>query len=166
MTLQNFTIGRNARMLAQQSIERVISVNDLPKKTLFYRALFELLIKNELSIYNNIPLNIGKIKANDFSDYTKKCLKKLNNKKFSNNNDHKLIINDELIKKIYHKYSNNENLLYLYYLLRMSFAKIIETLILLDRLLYLLENNINSVHLIKLFDEIISPRCYGIYAFK
>ncbi len=43
----------------------------------------------------------------------------------------------------------------------------IEYVILLDRLIYLHENeNLNNNYLIRLFDPVKSPRCYAMVSFK
>lgn len=141
-------------MLASQSIHRTINTGDLPNKTLFYRALLEILFM-ENSIKS---IQIGKIKCENFIDYIRKCSIKhnLNFDKYSDN-----YLND--FEK---KYENNKKLLDVFYFIRMNFAPILEAIILIDRILYLKENNIKNVYLTKLFDPIISPRCYGIIGIK
>lgn len=54
----------------------------------------------------------------------------------------------------------------LFYLIRLCLAQVIESLILLDRLLFLRENGYNNVFLVKLFDPVLSPRCHCIVAVK
>lgn len=56
--------------------------------------------------------------------------------------------------------------LVLFYLLRLCLAQVIESVILLDRLLFLCENGFKEVFLVKLFDPVLSPRCHSIVALR
>lgn len=56
--------------------------------------------------------------------------------------------------------------LVLFYLLRLCFAQVVESLILLDRLMFLFENGFDKVYLVKLFDPVLSPRCHSIVAVR
>lgn len=54
-----------------------------------------------------------------------------------------------------------------FYQLRSLFAPLIEGLILLDRLTFLLEQpKVQEAHLVRLFDAVISPRCYALIVNK
>ena len=54
-----------------------------------------------------------------------------------------------------------------FYQLRSLFAPLIEGLVLLDRLVFLLEQkNVSDAYLVKIFDPVISPRCYALIAVK
>lgn len=54
-----------------------------------------------------------------------------------------------------------------FYQLRSLFAPLIEGLILLDRLTFLLEQaEVQEAHLVRLFDAVISPRCYALIVNK
>lgn len=64
------------------------------------------------------------------------------------------------------EFDYQRQLLNLFYLTRMTLAPVLETVILLDRLLYLKENGIERSYIVKLFDSVVSPRCYGIVALK
>ena len=69
-------------------------------------------------------------------------------------------IYDKLAAK--HRYQLNA-----FYQLRALFGPLIEGLILLDRLSYVLEQDCTSqAFVVKLFDPVISPRCYAIVAWK
>lgn len=154
---KKYQLGRNARMLSLQSIHRIIAERELPSSSLFYRSLFELL-KSEI-IYENDDSKVGRIgNCIDFNEYMTKVAKKvkLNLNSFNSN----YLLELELSNQY------NRKLLNLFYLIRLSFAPILETLIMLDRYLYLKENNIKHVFLVKLFDPVVSPRCYGIVALK
>lgn len=56
--------------------------------------------------------------------------------------------------------------LVIFYLLRLCLAQVIESLILLDRLMFLFENGFDKCYLVKLFDPVLSPRCHSIVAVR
>lgn len=154
---QNYHLGRNARMLAAQSIYRTVSSKELPNKTLFFRALLEILIVDKLSDTSHTK-QVGKIKCENFIEYIRKCSKK-SNLNFEN-------ISDEELQDLYRKYEFQGNLLNLFYLFRMTFSSILEVIILLDRILFLKENFIENVFLVDLFNPVISPRRFGVIGLK
>ena len=51
-------------------------------------------------------------------------------------------------------------------LIRIKFAKIVEYIIALDRIIFLMEKGINNVKLIRIFNNHISPRNLLIFASK
>ncbi|CAB3228258.1 unnamed protein product [Arctia plantaginis] len=57
--LRGYNLGRNARMLAAQSIDRVVNQRQLPSKSLLYRALLQAIIKKHLP---NQLVSEGKLK--------------------------------------------------------------------------------------------------------
>lgn len=156
---QNFTLGRNARMLSCQSIDRILDKKELPSKILFYRSLLQILIlkyspelvKKQVGKYKNIG------NACTFPEYVKLALKKFQTD---------VLIPEEEILKLYNLYLDQEIYLHIFYLLRANIAPVIEGIILMDRLLFLKENCVTTSYLVKLFDPVISPRCYGIIGIK
>ncbi|KAL5288588.1 METTL25 family protein [Megaselia abdita] len=152
-------LGRNARMLAAQSVHRTLDKKEFPDKSLFYRALLEVLIV-EMDESLKDTVQVGKIKKEGgFLDYVRKCDKKRNLELFTH-------FTEEQILEIEKIYSQKEMTLNAFYLIRMSFAPVIEALILLDRLLFLRENGQNQSWLVSLFDPVISPRCYCLVGIK
>ena len=153
---QTIKMGRNARMLAAQSIHRTVANRDISVKSLYYRALLEMIIMEKFPNLQNC-VQVGKIKKhNNFQDYLQKC-------------DDKLKIGlDQLWCHVNYEqiYAKDEQFLKLFYLIRMNFAPVLETLILLDRLLYLKENNFEKSFILGLFDPVVSPRCYGIVSIR
>uniref|UniRef100_A0A1A9WV49 Methyltranfer_dom domain-containing protein n=1 Tax=Glossina brevipalpis TaxID=37001 RepID=A0A1A9WV49_9MUSC len=149
-------LGRNARMLAAQSLERVLAAREMPNPSLFYRALLEVVIReSDLQFKENVQ--IGKIRNyRNFEEYAAECLKKY---PF-------LPIKAEKVKYLQEKYQHSCQYLELFYMLRLCFSPILESVILLDRLLYLHELNYTQSYLISLFDPIISPRHYAIISIK
>lgn len=155
---QRVKMGRNARMLAAQSIHRTQEAKELPNKSLFFRALLEvLIIGRDPSLKDTVQ--VGKIKNfQNFKEYVNLCYKKMDSKLQD--------FSAEEIGKVEQKYADQSKFLELFYLLRMGFAPVLETLIILDRLLYLREQGFDKSFVIPLFDPVISPRHFCIVAIK
>ncbi|XP_017039158.1 methyltransferase-like protein 25 [Drosophila ficusphila] len=152
-------MGRNARMLAAQSIERTLDAKELPNVTLYYRALLEVLVCRHTPQLKN-ELQVGKVRKFDsFEEYIQKCATKLEAPWLAS-------VRDEELHSLLQEYATEKHYLDLFYLLRMSFAPILESLILLDRLLYLKELGYERSYLIDLFDPVISPRHFAIVSIK
>lgn len=156
---KNFVIGRAARMIAAQSIERILDRQELPNTTLFFRSLYEVLLNKECPNFTSDEKQVGRFRkeCNNFEEYVKKASERLRIE---------LDINNEDILELYGKYKLRRHELNLFYLLRGLLSSSIESLILLDRLLYLLENNCEQSFLVQVFDPVISPRCYALIAIK
>lgn len=151
-------LGRNARMLAAQSIERTMAAKELPNISLFYRALLEYLICEQNPNLKD-SVQVGKIrKFNNFVEYTDLCRKKYPN----------LNLKEERIENISTMEDKCQDKKYLdiFYLLRMTFAPVLESIILLDRLLYLKEMGHNQSYLMPIFDPVVSPRHFALVAIK
>ncbi|EPQ18903.1 hypothetical protein D623_10034141 [Myotis brandtii] len=74
---------------------------------------------------------------------------------------------EKMIMDYYEKYKPRMNELEAFNMLKVVLAPCIETLILLDRLCYLKEQeDIAWSALVKLFDPVKSPRCYAVIALK
>ncbi|XP_064538166.1 probable methyltransferase-like protein 25 [Drosophila montana] len=152
-------LGRNARMLAAQSIERTLSAKELPNITIFYRALLEILVCRRAPHLKN-QLKVGKVhKFNNFIEYVQICAKKLGEPWLA-------AVGEAELVALLQQHDTDRHYLSLFYLLRMSFAPVLESVILLDRLLYLKELGYEHSYLIDLFDAVISPRHYAIVALK
>lgn len=157
---KGYKIGRNCRMIATQSYKRVITNKTLPDESLIYRALVEKIIRQQI-FPDREPqvLRVGKMRYKSFDDYLRKFCKKFD-----------IHLTDdfttEKIQEIYMDHQFDHRLINLMYLIRLLYAKIVETLILLDRYLFLLEKDFGDVFLVKMFDEVVSPRNYGLIAIK
>nr|XP_056702724.1 probable methyltransferase-like protein 25 [Euleptes europaea] len=152
--------GRNARMAACLALERVAVGQVLPTESLFYRAVLQVIIEEFYGV-NRSDRNIGKVfsKSSSFLDYVRKSLKKLELDESK--------ISDCLIMEYFEKYKHRMNELEAFNMLKVVLGPCIETLILLDRLCYLKEqDNLAWSGLVKLFDPIKSPRCYAVVAMK
>uniref|UniRef100_A0A8D1UHK8 Methyltransferase like 25 n=2 Tax=Sus scrofa TaxID=9823 RepID=A0A8D1UHK8_PIG len=142
--------GRNARMSACL----------LPTESLFYRAVLQDIIKDCYGI-TKCDRHVGKLysKSSSFLDYVRKSLKKLGLDESK--------LPEKVIMDYYEKYKPRMNELEAFNMLKVVLAPCIETLILLDRLCYLKEQeDIAWSALVKLFDPVKSPRCYALIALK
>ena len=156
---KGFKLGRNSRMLACQAVDRLVTEEKLPDESLFYRAVLQVILQDITGEKRN-DWQIGKIaqKSKNFEDYTVKALEKLKI-------DHELTMKQ--IEDYFLKYSDLKIKLNCYFQLRSCLAPCIETVILLDRLLFLLEkDNVDKAFLVQMFDPVKSPRCYAIIAAK
>lgn len=156
---KKYQLGRNGRMMAAQCFERVIENKNLPDESLFYRALFEKILREKWSREGKAPkvLKLGKLKFKSFEEYFRKGCKKF---------DIDLNMSTEEIEELMKEYDHDRHLIKINYFIRLLNSKVVETLILLDRYLFLLENNVDDVFLVKIFDPVISPRNYGFIALK
>lgn len=156
---KNYRLGRNARMLAAQCFERVIDGKNLPDISLFYRALFEKILKERWCPDEpDKVVKLGKIRFNSLEEYLRKGCKKFNID---------MDLTAEEIESLITTHEFDRRLINLNYFIRLLNAKVIETLILFDRYLYLLESDsVEKALLVKLFNPVISPRNYALIAIK
>ncbi|XDA74310.1 hypothetical protein R6Z07F_004534 [Ovis aries] len=157
---ERWCCGRNARMSACLALERVAVGQGLPTESLFYRAVLQDIIKECYGI-TKCDRHVGKIysKSSSFPDYVRKSLKKLGLDESK--------LPEKIIMDYYEKYKPRMDELEAFNMLKVVLAPCIETLILLDRLCYLKEQDeIMWSALVRLFDPVKSPRCYAIIALK
>uniref|UniRef100_A0A8C8TIA0 Methyltransferase like 25 n=1 Tax=Peromyscus maniculatus bairdii TaxID=230844 RepID=A0A8C8TIA0_PERMB len=157
---ERWCCGRNARMSACLALERVAVGQGLPTESLFYRAVLQNIIKDYYGI-TKCDRHVGKIysKCSSFLDYVRMSLKKLGLDESK--------VSEEVIMDYYEKYKPRMNELEAFNMLKVVLAPCIETLILLDRLCYLKEQeDVVWSALVKLFDPVQSPRCYALVALK
>lgn len=160
---------RNAAML--NSIENAPFESISTQKN-FYRALLQKFLEDNLEEYGNV-YGLGKNKYIDkctFSEYVKDFLLQIRKKE---ENEKILKKIDELIKniesigsKFYEDNKLNISKHYALNLIRIKFAKIVEFIVVLDRIIYLIEQGITNIKLIRIFNNHISPRNLLIYATK
>lgn len=156
---KQMVIGRSARMMSAQSPERILDKTELPNDTIFYRALFEVLLDKHCSHIPKGQRQVGRFKKkiSSFIEYVRKASSRLNVD---------MNLNDEGLQRILDEYEHRKHELDLFYLIRGMLAPVIESLILLDRLLFLQEKGIEDSFLVQLFNPVISPRCYGMVSIK
>lgn len=161
-------IGRTARMLACNSIHRLVDKRESPHRHLFYRALLEILIQRRCPEYMD-RVEVGRMKqCHSFGEYVRGTNKRNPWLQF----DVEHISDDELLQ-LHDEFRMDEKLLDVYHLMRVSLATVTESILMLDRLLYLKENEQHgqipfgsASYLVRFFDPVISPRCYGLVAIK
>ena len=160
---------RNAAML--NNIENAPFDSFSTQKN-FFRALLQKFLEENLEEYSNI-YGLGKnkfIENCSFCEYLKDFLEQTKNKEKNINIIAKI---ENLIKNINDIsekfYEKNKFLIGKHYalnLIRIKFAKIVEYIVALDRVIFLIEKGINNVKLIRIFNNHISPRNLLIYASK
>ena len=166
-----FFFGRDVRNAAMLNNSENASVESLSWDKNFYRALLQKYLEDNLNEYSKI-YGLGKNKYIDkcsFNEYVNDFLIQI-----KKNEKREKVLNkiDNLIKdinKCNQFYDENKNLNTKHYalnLIRIKFAKIIEYIIALDRIIFLIEKGINNVKLIRIFNNHISPRNLLIYASK
>ncbi|XP_049296366.1 probable methyltransferase-like protein 25 [Anopheles funestus] len=153
---RSFALGRNARNLAAESIERTCTKRENPSDKLGYRALLQVVF---LERGEKKSHQVGRLKCNGFVDYVRKSIHRLALSE-------SVTITDESLLELEARFTVELEQLKVYYLIRQQFAPVIETLILLDRLLYLRECGYDRSFLVKLFEPVVSPRCYALIALK
>ncbi|XP_065916738.1 probable methyltransferase-like protein 25 isoform X2 [Dysidea avara] len=157
-------LGRNARMLACQSLERQstnIKQFEESMKSIFYRTVLQVILYHKFKVHNLRDCSIGKVfqKDQNFVEYTRQALRKLSLP------DEQLT--DSEINSYLSQYENDKKHLVAFHQLRAVMAPCIESLIALDRLMYLKEQPaVRTAWVECLFDPIKSPRCLTLLALK
>lgn len=157
LKVKNVAIGRNARMIANQSVDRILNKETLPNVTISYRALLQVILEKYCKQLPNKTVGKFRKTPKNFLDYCRIAINRL---------EADIDITDEEIQNLYIEHSQQLNELNVFYLLRCKLSPVIESLILLDRLLYLQEQGYINSYIVQLFNPVVSPRCYGIVALK
>ena len=169
---KNFFLGKNVRNAAMMNSFENSPFESISTQKNFFRALLQKFLEDNLEEYGNI-YGLGKNKYIEnctFQEYMKDFLLQIKNKetnKVISEKIEELIKNIDLVGKEF--YENNKFLNSKHYalnLIKIKFAKIVEYIVALDRIIYLLEQGINNVKLIRIFNNHISPRNLLIYATK
>ena len=122
-----------------------------------YRALLELFIEeNNPKLRHSALKSVPKCHLLSFEEYAERATKDLNIK-FDFENETVRIRIEQHLEEWWH--------VVIYYSLRLLFAPLIETAILLDRSLFLLERGHNS-SLIPIFEPTLSPRNHVLLSVK
>ncbi|GAB1609193.1 methyltransferase-like protein 25 [Argonauta hians] len=162
---KSFYLGQNAKNLACQSINRISSSDKLAGKSLFQRALLQKIFMDTLpkqereTLKTTLKLRKVAGKCPSFYDYVKMALQKLGHSPDK--------VPEEVVTDYMLKYEEDRQKLAAFYQLKSILAPCIEAIITLDRIYFLLEQeSVQDVYLLRLFDPVTSPRCYGIVATK
>lgn len=157
---QGVMLGTCTRNLACQAVHRMPHTQTLQGERFFARALLEVLVKEVCqagSVTWRSLRNLEQRTASTHNYIRQACLKL----------DISEQVSDSTIDEYIARYSGERRRLAAFVQLRAVLAPVIESLILLDRALYLLEHeHVSQVYLVQMFDPVISPRCYGLIASK
>ena len=149
---------RNALCLAQQAPEKMAVTSAFPAKNLFFRAVFQVML---LELCKDPPvLNVGQSasRETDFLAYSKAAFSKLRIEHCN--------LTDSAVMAHFNRFSCvHERQLYAVYQLRTLLARVIESIILLDKVLYLDDNGFKS-EVFSLFNPVVSPRCFVLVTTK
>lgn len=135
------------------------NINHFRSKRILFRCSLQVVFKNYYPQYNNYynsKIKWKKIYENyNFYEYVSYIINILNEQ----------IIDEDSINKIYIESHKKLNKLREFWKLRNKFGEIIESLIILDRVMFLLENNIKS-EIIEIYDSKISNKSLAIISIK
>merc|ERR1711879_1135059 len=148
-------------MVAAQPMDRTIYNQQLPSHSLLWRAILQAILLKHKPNLQFKEQQVGRIasKSANFLDYVTKSFAKLGFN-LEMTPEEITVMFDEYSAKFAHK-------LNAFYQLRSLFAPLIEGLILLDRLTFLRQQKeVCEAHLVRLFDAVISPRCYALIVNK
>ncbi|XP_046834813.1 probable methyltransferase-like protein 25 [Vespa crabro] len=153
---KRINFSRNARMLAQQCIERTKEAKSL-SPSLFYRALLQVLL-HSMGLYD---VRIGRGgPLCDFPTYAKWALLKIGI-------DAKKIPSTEILEELYQSHIHFKLKLDLFQILRIYISPVLEAAIILDRVIYLQNSKqCSKTVILRLFNPVLSPRQYAIVAIK
>lgn len=175
-------IGRNSAMQSTSFIlDSKSNLNDNFNK-LFFRALFQKLLEDYIpELKYNYGL-VGRIKkvCYCFEEYIIEVIKNIKKRVSNKNNIEEsnlensllnILENKLLIKSFIQKYCDLNNVEHYksnfvcLNFIRVKFAKLIEVIVNLDRIVYMIENGVSedSINLVKIFDEEISDRNFLIF---
>lgn len=147
---------KNARMLAQQSVERSTEKRSV-SPSLFYRAVLQVILQS----MGVCPARIGRGgPLNNFSSYAKWALTKIGieAEKIPSTND---------LESVYQSYAYLKKRFDLFQMMRIKMGPVLEAAIMLDRIIYLQNSDqCSRLAVLRLFDPMLSPRRYGIIATK
>ena len=168
----NIFFGKDIRNAAMLNNMENAPFDSISTQKNFFRALLQKFLEDNLNEYSNI-YGLGRNKFNNkfsFEEYVKDYLNLIKAKEKNEKIIEKI---DNLLKNkdnIYNKFYEDKNFLlgkhYALNLIRIKFAKVVEYIVALDRVIFLLEKGINNVQLIRIFNNHISPRNLLIYASK
>ncbi|XP_032834080.2 putative methyltransferase-like protein 25 isoform X2 [Petromyzon marinus] len=152
-------LGRNARMTACLSRERATHGKGLPTDSLFYWAVLQVLIRDHYDSGSSDE-HVGKVfsKSRSFVDYCRRVLEKMSL-------DHAKLTDSE-IQSYHDRYIDRKVELEAFNQMKAALAPCVEALILTDRLCYLQEQGVAHAGIVRLFNPMVSPRCFALVASK
>ncbi|XP_012339766.1 methyltransferase-like protein 25 [Apis florea] len=153
---KKISFSKNARMLAQQSVERTVK-NEFVSSSLFYRAILQVIF-HSLGIYNAKVGRGGPL--HDFPTYALWAFSKIEI-------DLEKIPSREKLTDTFQLYAHLMKKFNIFQMLRIHIGLVLEAAIMLDRMIFLQKSNqCSKFAILRLFDPMLSPRRYGIIAVK
>jgi len=157
----SYSLGRLARTLSSQPLSRLASSPSLPDRSLLWRAVLQAVAAKVAPDLTWQQMKVGNTaaKCGSFLEYARACFNKIGVE---------LAMTDQQIVEMYQdlaaRFSKKLNA---FYQLRALLAPLVESIILVDRLVYLQEEtSVKECYLVKMFDSTISPRSYAVVATK
>ena len=157
----SYSLGRLARTLSSQPLPRLASAPSLPDRSLLWRAVLQAVAAKVAPDLTWQQMKVGNTaaKCETFLEYARTCFNKIGLE---------LAMSDQQLVEMYQDLAARfGKKLNAFYQLRALIAPLIESIILVDRLVYLQEEtSVKECYLVKLFDSTISPRSYAVVAIK
>lgn len=153
---KKYTLSKNAKMLAQQSLERS-TIKKSISPLLFYRAVLQVVLYS-IGLYDARIGRGGPV--DNFASYARWALLKLGieNEKVPAEND---------LERLYSSHLHWKKKFDMFQILRIHMAPVLEAAIVLDKMTFLKNNpHCSRIALLRLFDPVLSPRRYAILAMK
>lgn len=155
------TLSKTARNYCQTARERMTTKPEVISESVFYRAALQWIVEKQPG---GCPdhFQVGKLyrKCDGFVDYVEKALRK-------NGISHSHSLTAVEIRSMHEELKPQRRLISRFRYLQTSIASCVESVILLDRLCFLLESeSVTQAFIIPLFDDVISPRNKAIVAFR
>ncbi|XP_017889578.1 methyltransferase-like protein 25 [Ceratina calcarata] len=153
---QRISFSKNARMLAQQSVERSTRNTFVPS-SLFYRAILQVVF-HSLGIYNARVGRGGPL--HDFASYAQWAFSRIGM-------EIEKIPSRENLTNTFEFYAHLMKNFHIFQMLRVYLGIALEAAIMLDRIIFLQNSNqCSKVAILRLFDPMLSPRRYAVVAVK
>lgn len=152
-------LGKNARMLALQAMERLSCTSSHATEALYWRALLQKILLDKGLLSSNMEF-LGKLgkKSKSFNEY---CINAQRKMKLDWD------VTESEILEYEESFKTQRCQLNLFCQLRYCLSPVLESIIILDRVLHLLEQeNVGSVSVVSIFDPVKSPRYYSIVGLK
>ena len=148
-------MSRNERMIAQSAPDK----DNYPSSSLFYRAVLEVFLRDRLGMgeIEGTKYRVGKLyrRVDSFPDYVFGAL------------DHPCQFSRDDVTRFYEDFEPLKKRLEIFCQIQSAFGPCLESLILMDRLLHLLESHdVVRATILPVFDSKISPRNQAIISWK
>lgn len=153
---RDFVLGQNARMSANQPLGRIQALGRKPPESLFLSAVLDVILRELYSTVSppkKLGRKIGKEVVSEV-DFLKKGLEK---------HGFDELPSDGILREYLDRFGAERGRVFTFYEFRSLLGAIVETVVVLDRFLFLLESGaVSKLALIQAFDPVVSPRCCAL----